>query len=456
MKRNFTTLTDYYKICHHLLSPDNTSQVYSYMEARKPNKQILFFGLQYIIKEYLQGKVLHNLQEINEGRRLCEQGFVTDKYFNYDGWKHILDEHDGFLPIKIKAVPEGTVLDSSNILVSVENTDPKCGWVVGHIEDLMLHLWYTCSVATLSCEFKTIIRYYNQQTGGKLSPFSLNDFGFRGVSSEQSAGAGGMAHLVNFLGTDNIRGIEYANRYYNSGVCGYSVLASEHSVTTMHGKDHEADFYEKAIDKCTDGGIVSLVLDSYDIYNALENFIGGKLKDKILNGNKKVVIRPDSGDPKEVLPKCLEILWNKFGGHVNKHGYKVLNSKVGIIQGDGVEIDSIKGYLHNIAYHGFATENVIWGCGGGLLQKVNRDTYGFAFKCSSATINGQKIDVYKDPITDTEKKSKRGRLKLIKTNSGYKTVKEKEEGKDELRTVFENGVLLIDEDFKTVKERAEC
>jgi nicotinamide phosphoribosyltransferase len=233
-------------------------------------------------------------------------------------------------------------------------------------------------------------------------------------------------------------------------------MASEHSTTTVYGKENEAKAYENFIDNCPNG-ILSLVSDSYDIYNACDKIFGQELKDKILAREGKLVVRPDSGDPSEVSLAVLQKLWAAFGGTVNEKGYKVLNPKVGVIYGDGINYDSISSILFRMYLAGFSTDNIVFGMGGALLQQVNRDTQKFAFKCSAAEVNGKWVEVYKDPITDGGKKSKRGRLELIKAfrSNNIETIAERDLndswGTPLLQTVFENGEMVQEYKFEEVR-----
>jgi len=257
-----------------------------------------------------------------------------------------------------------------------------------------------------------MIGEYLEKTGDPSGiDFKLHDFGFRGVSSVESAGIGALAHLVNFLGTDTMQALVVAAKYYNQvDNVGYSIPASEHSTITSWGQEGEVKAYENMLDAYADSPLRACVSDSFDIYNACENIWGGVLKDKVLNLKGTLIIRPDSGDPKTVVLKVLDILWDKFGGKINAKGYKVLDPHVRVIQGDGVNYESINQILFAVTRHGFSIDNIAFGMGGGLLQQLDRDTQKFAFKCSSITTDGVEKDVWKDPVTDKGKASKRGRF----------------------------------------------
>ena len=452
MQPNIMFLTDSYKLSHYKQYPAGTSHIYSYFESRGGEfESVTFFGLQYLLKEYLQGKVVSQAK-IDRATKLYEAHFGNSTLFNKEGWEYILHTHDGRLPICIKAVPEGTVIPTHNVMLTIENTDPNCFWLTNFLETLLLQLWYPCTVATISREVKVLINRYLIETGDPTTiDFKLHDFGFRGVSSVESAGIGGAAHLINFMGTDTVAALTFIQEYYNTdAMFGFSIPAAEHSTITSWGKENEVDAYQNMLRQYPEG-LVAVVSDSYDIYNACEHLWGEVLKEDILGRNGTLVVRPDSGEPREVVLKCTEILGEKIGYTTNEKGYKVLNPKIRIIQGDGVNYDSIGEILGHLKKHGWSADNITFGMGGALLQKVHRDTQKFAFKCSCVTINGQDRDVYKDPITDHDKKSKRGRLKLVKENRKYSTKSLHEDGNDILRTVFENGMILEEIDFDGVK-----
>jgi nicotinamide phosphoribosyltransferase len=444
------------------MSPEGTEIVQSYFEARKGAEfpETVFFGLQYFIKEYLVGKVITK-EKIDFAEKLSAAHFGNDKVFNRERWDNILEKHDGILPIKIKAVPEGTPVTIDNVMMIVENTDPEAYWLTNHLETLLTQVWHASTVATLSRAVKKDFKKYIDRTVDddfEGIDFMLHDFGKRGVSSMESAGVGGLGHLINFKGTDTVIALETGLNYYNADIntLAFSVLATEHSIMTALLQEGEEEVIEKLLTNYPDG-ILSIVIDSYDWRNCVDNIMGQKFKDLILKRNGVTVFRPDSGDPVTVMMELLEIVGKRFGYEVNDKGYKVLNPKVRLIWGDGIDRDGINDVLENMANKKWSVENALFGMGGGLQQKVNRDTQRFAFKCSAARRDGVWHDVFKDPI-DGSKKSKRGRLKLVRVKgahgSVYKTVKISEPGEDMLRTVFQDGKLLIDDSFDDVRKRA--
>jgi nicotinamide phosphoribosyltransferase len=415
LAKNLLLNTDSYKVSMFKQYPVGTTGVYSYIESRGGRyDQTVFFGLQAFIKEYLLDPITQADIDIAD-EILTAHG----EPFNRAGWQYILDKHNGYLPVVIKAVPEGYVVPVKNVLATIENTDPECFWLTTYLETALLRaVWYPTTVATQSKTIKTIILDYLERTGDPtLIDFKLHDFGARGVSSMESAGIGGAAHLVNFMGSDTITGVLYAREYYGAGVAGFSIPAAEHSTITSWGRDGEVDAYRNMLNNfASPGGIVAVVSDSYDVFNAASKLWGEELRQQVIDSGATVVIRPDSGDPVDINRKLIEILGAKFGYTTNAKGFKVLNN-VRLIQGDGVNELSIRSILGAFMAMGWSADNIAFGMGGALLQQLDRDTQRFAMKCSSALINGEWVNVQKDPATDPGKKSKAGRVTLW-TNSG--------------------------------------
>lgn len=438
--------------------PPKTQKVYSYFESRTGAKfnRTVFFGLQYFLKQYLEGRVV-TPEKINEAEELYNLHFGNN-VFNRAGWEHILSKHGGRLPVVIKAVPEGTVVPESNVMMTVENTDPEAYWLTNFLETLLVQVWYPCTVATQSKAMKGIITQYLTETGDpNLIDFKLHDFGFRGVTSPEQAALGGAAHLVNFRGTDTVAGLVLARKFYGEPCAGFSIPASEHSTITSWGEDHEVDAMRNMLEQYPTG-FVACVSDSFDIFRACSEYWGGVLKDKVLAREGVLVVRPDSGEPTVMVPTIISLLGDKFGHTLNEKGYKVLNPKVRVIQGDGIDFSTLEDILKAVKERGWSIDNVAFGSGGGLLQKLNRDTQKFAFKCSSAVVDGKARDVFKKPITDQGKSSKAGRLKLVYENGSHgpalKTVSENDPREDQLATVFLDGTIVSEQKFRDVRERA--
>ncbi|MGZ8250126.1 nicotinate phosphoribosyltransferase, partial [Methylomagnum sp.] len=384
---NLLLNTDSYKTSHFLQYPPDSTGMFSYFESRGGAwDKTLFFGLQMILKEFLAKPI--TAEHIAEAKAFWQ---AHGEPFDEAGWRHILDVHGGYLPVTIRAVPEGRVVPTHNALFTVECVDPRVYWINSHLETLLVRVWYPVTVATQSWHIKQNIAAYLRQTSddpeGQLL-FKLHDFGARGVSSAESAAIGGCAHLVNFRGTDTASGVLAARRYYGEPMAGHSIPAAEHSTITAWGRDGETAAYRNMLRQFAQPGkLVAVVSDSYDVFNAVENIWGGTLRDEVVNSGATLVVRPDSGDPSEVVLKVAEILDRRFGATLNSKGYKVLRH-VRIIQGDGVNARSIDEILANLTGHGYAADNLAFGMGGALLQRLDRDTLKFAMKCSAIRRDG--------------------------------------------------------------------
>jgi len=457
-------LSDSYKTSHWRQYSAGTEYVYSYFESRGGKfDEITFFGLQYILKRYMTGKVVTK-EKIDAAEKLIDahMGLGEMKHFNREGWEYILEKHDGHLPIEIKAVAEGTNVPVKNALMTVVNTDPKCYWLTNYLETLLVQVWYPMTVATQSREQKKIIVSYLEKTGcdtGFLDVmYMLNDFGCRGVSSMETAAIGGAAHLINFCGSDTMPALGLLHEYYALGfdkMIGTSIPAAEHSTITSWTKPGEVEAFKNMLTQYPKG-LVAVVSDSYDIYNACKNLWGGELIDLIKNREGRLVVRPDSGDPPVIVCEVLELLGEKFGTTTTEKGFKLLPPQIRVIQGDGVSYESLSSILDAMVEKGWAAANVAYGSGGALLQKMNRDTQKCAFKCCEAIVNGEARDVFKDPITDKGKQSKKGRLKLVKAGDKLTTLTQGE-GKEEddlLELVYLNGVLKKDQTADEIRGRA--
>ena len=447
--------TDSYKLTHWWQYPANTRHIYSYVCSRGG-----FFdhsemaGLQYIVKSNFAGKVF-TLADVEEAAKFASQHFSNNpKCFNYEGWKRLYAKHGGILPLRIKAVKEGTVVAAQNAMVTIENTDPEFYWLTNWAETILLQVWYPVTVATLSRAIKQIVGEALQRTGDPSGlPFKLHDFGFRGVSSRESAAIGGAAHLFNFVGTDNLAAIELLQQYYGAEMAGVSIPASEHSTITSWGRENELEAYENILDNVPEG-IVACVSDSYDIFNAVRNLWGGKLHDRVMQRNGTLVIRPDSGDAVLVLEEIFNIAAERFGFEVNRKGWKVIAPQVRFIQGDGVNYHTIQNMISQLTRRGWSMDNWSFGMGGALLQQLNRDTLRFALKCSAIDVNGQWHDVYKQPVTDPGKDSRAGRFVLLKDGAEFVTIAnsgDSDRADDQLEVVLEDGVLRRDQTLDEIR-----
>lgn len=444
--------TDSYKLSHWVQYPPNTTSMYSYLESRGGKYgHTVMFGLQPILKRIEKG---FTIADIEEARDFAQE---HGEPFNYKGWLDCFEAHGGKFPVRIKAVAEGTVVPVSNVLMSVESTDPRFFWVVSYLETILMRVWYPITVATQSWTIKQIIKGYldrsSEDTAAEID-WKLQDFGSRGVSSHESASIGGAAHLTQFKGSDTIAGIRFVNYHYKHKMAGFSIPASEHSTITMWGRDREEDAYRNMVKHYgKTGKLFAVVSDSYDLINACTNIWGKKLKNEVLNSGGTLIVRPDSGDPTTIVLKTLQALDSAFGSSYNKKGYKVLNG-VRVIQGDGINEDSIRSILEAATAAGYSATNIGFGMGGALLQQVNRDTQRFAFKCSHAVVEGKNVDVYKDPVTDSGKRSKKGRLDLIRRLEAGKPVISTVQGESFgslLKTVYEGGRVTKEYDLEEVR-----
>lgn len=456
-RENFILLTDSYKLTQWPMYPDETENISSYFESRAGAKYpyTVMFGLQMILKRYFTGVVVTK-EDVDLAEAFSDAHFGV-KCFNRKMWDRIVNIHGGRLPIRIKAAPEGLVIPTGNVLFHVEATDKKCAALVSPCETIITHFWHPSNVATISHDLSVFFKKHFDKTVDEdqafLLAFMLHDFGFRGVSSVESAGMGGVGHLVNFMGTDTIIGITYAQRYYGAGMAGFSVPASEHSVMCSEGKEGELGMIRRLINVYPKG-ILSVVSDSYSIVRVLTEYIP-LLKNEIIARDGKFVVRPDSprfkGDT-----AANQILWiaqeleKTFGSTVNKKGFKVLNPKVGIIYGDGLSVEEIKEAVELLVANGWAASTCVFGMGGGLLQKHNRDTQRTAFKCSAQFRNGVWVDNQKQPL-DVTKASKKGLLKLVRKGNTYVTVGIDDPREDILVTVFENGDMIKEWTWDEVK-----
>lgn len=478
--------TDQYKMNGHFaVLPEGTERVYSYMEARKgaTYPATIFFGLQYYIQQYLAKPVTK--EDVDYAEALAGFTNFHDNCFNREGWDYIVNELDGKLPIRIKAVPEGTVVPTGNVLMTIENTDDKCAWLTNYVESILMKLWYPLTLAYRSNQNMNSIADALEKSSmlpREVAQHLYIDFGYRGVTSEEQASIGGAAHLLSNYGSDTILATKLLIDNYvdiasenvldliklnkSKGLISYGVPASEHSIGTARGEEGELEYFENMLDTFPNG-LVSIVADSYNVTRFVEEYTL-KLRDKILarfeNGTgdiNRTIIRPDSlrsedDTPSKQVVWLHEALGKIFGYTENKKGYKVLHPAVGVLWGDGISDLEIRVIYNDLMEAGWSVQNLAVGQGGGLLNAGNnntRDTNRFAIKCSAQKQNGEWVDIQKNPL-DASKKSKAGRLKLFRNDDGsYVTMKAGSELElmrfasggnisDILETVFENGELI--------------
>lgn len=455
------TRTDSYKASHFLQYPEGATRVSSYIEPRGGDfDEVVFFGLQAFIKEYLMTPITH--EDVQAASKLFEAHGMP---FNYEGWMQIASLPNGKLPIEIKALPEGTVTQPGIPQVQVTNTDPRFPWLTSYVETAMLRaVWYPSTVASLSRKAKKVIYAGLSMTADDPDAeigFKLHDFGARGATCSEAAMLGGLGHLVNFMGTDTVEALIGAMSYYNAdGPVGFSIPATEHSTVTSWGRDGELDMFRNLLEKHPTG-LVACVSDSYNVFKATREYWGKELKDVVLAREGTLVVRPDSGDPTTMPLDIIDILMEQFGYTVNSKGFKVLPDQVRVIQGDGMTVETLTRLCLNAMERKISISNFAMGMGGGLLQKVDRDTCKYAMKANAVEVDGVWLDVYKDPITDQGKKSKRGRQAVLLIDGEYVARRiddiptDMGHGiADQLRTVYVDGVIKVDDDFDTIRERA--
>lgn len=446
---------DSYKHSHFLQYPENAQYISSYIEARDEDVDIVFFGLQTLLMKWEANPVTS--QVIEEAASYLDPHGVP---WNREGWEYIRTQHAGKLPLSIEAVPEGTVVRGKNVLVQVTNTDPQCAWLVSFVETALLRaVWYPSSVATLSRECKKVILKYMEETSESVSgvEFKLHDFGARGATCEEAAGLGAAAHLINFKGTDTLSGLRVAREVYGEHCAGFSIPAAEHSTITSWGKPGEVDAYRNMIRQFGgQGKIFAVVSDSYDLEYAVRHLWGEELKKEVISNGGTLVVRPDSGDPVSIVRDTILALMDAFGCEFNSKGFKVLPPFLRVIQGDGINRDSIEAILAEMTRHRLSADNIAFGMGGALLQGVVRDTYKWAMKASAICIQGQWRDVFKDPITDPGKRSKKGVLALVKEDGVWATVRKDELGErfNHLTPVYAGGLVKFSL-FPEIRRRAE-
>jgi len=457
-KYNLILDVDSYKVTHFNQYPQNTKKLYAYIEARNLNsEELIFFGLQAFVKKYLLNPITQD--DIDEAEKFLLSHIGV---FNRDDWEYILNEHGGFLPIEIKSLDEGTVTNKKIPLLDITNTDEKVPWLVTYIETALLRsLWYPSSVATISREIKKIIFRYLDDTCTNFDdqlPFKLHDFGARGVSSYESSRIGGAAHLLNFLGSDTVEGAMFLKDYYDGTDISYSIPASEHSTITAWGKDNENKAHENIINQfLLEGKVIASVIDSYNTFETASKTISSELKEKIINSKGTLVVRPDSGKLPDTIIELLNTLSSEenFGYTLNSKGYKELPSHIRVIQGDGVDKNSIEDILISMKENNYSAANITFGMGGALLQKLDRDTYSFAMKVSAIHDGNTWKDVYKEPSNDKTKNSRRGRFAIVQNDELEVVDLEKLNQTNLLKTRYKDGKLYNETDLKVIRNKVE-
>lgn len=458
---------DSYKNLHSDQLPDGTEYAQSYFEARSGAQYdyTIFFGLQYILKRWLAGPVVTK-EALDEFEPIMKEHFkFSGEVWSRAKWDYIIEKHGGRLPIRIRAVKEGTRVPVSNALFVIENTDPNCAWLTNALETVLQHVWYGMTVCTRSHFIVSIIKKYFKETVDDdkqwITSYEFHDFGQRACTTLEQAGIGGCAHLINSKGTDSVMGIKFALDYYGANIDGlaYSVPASEHGGMTALGEKGEFEVVKSLI-KLYPKGILSVVSDSYSIENAVKMYCT-ELKDLILGRDGKFVVRPDSPRFKGDTPQD-QVLWivqqldAGFGHSVNSKGFKVLDPHLGVIYGDGIDENDIRNILEILKINGYSSESCVFGCGGHLLQRLHRDTERVAIKCCAQYRHGQWHDIRKKP-SDESKMSKAGRLSLVNyVRDEWNTLPQELvlPRDDKLELVFENGEIKRDQSFDEIRQLA--
>lgn len=474
MRNNLILNSDSYKTSHWLQLPELTDGMYSYGEARGSDHgytEVVQWGMTAIIKKYFLKPI--TAADVAQAGRFVDR-HMGPGVFNYDGWNYIVEKHNGYLPLRIRALPEGTVVPLKNVMFAVKETDPKCAWLVSYFEPILLQLWYPSTVATISFSMRKMIEEYFEKSvdtrdAGSIA-FKVHDFGFRGAAVPEAAEIATAGHLLSFAGTDSMRGIAALYDFYgldeedDNSMPAFSVIASEHS-TMCANSDADRRDDEPALEMLvrlmeTQGGIISGVADTYDVFNYVE-LVCTKYRDRIMAADGVFVVRPDSGDATVIPVLLIERLLKGFGYRVNDKGFKVLPDCIRVLQGDGVNEKSMRIILDKLMDLKISADNIIFGIGGALVQHCDRDWLKWAMKGSSISVDGKQRDLYKDPITDSVKRSKKGRVTTFKDSQGQyfsDRIELAEVNKnivDQLVTVFENGQLIFEEPFPTIRARVE-
>lgn len=466
MKMNAALLTDFYKVGHPFQYPDNTTLVYSNMTPRKSRVEgfdkVVFFGLQYFIKEYL-------ISYFNENFFYREHQEIMDNYkrriktslgSHLKSYAHIEALHKlGFLPIEIKALPEGSLVDTKVPIVTIRNTIKEFYWVTNFVETLIsASLWQACTSATIAHLYRKILDSYAKRTGipKEFVPWQAHDFSFRGMSSLESAIISGMAHLLSFTGTDTIPAIDAHEKYYNANadkeMIGGSVNATEHSVMCAGGQDGELETIERLITEVYPEGIISIVMDTWDLWKVCTEHLVN-LKTAIMSRNGKVVIRPDSGNPELILcgnplgkseeerKGVVRLLWERFPGPETSTGYRMIDPHVGVIYGDSITLQRAESICANLASQNFASQ-VVFGVGSYTYQYNTRDTFGFAMKATYVEVGDDKREIFKCPVTDDGTKKSATGLLCVENGKLLEKVTWEKERTGELKPVFRDGIIL--------------
>ena len=474
--------TDGYKVDHRRQYPNKTTLVYSNWTPRmsriKDVDEVVFFGLQYFIKKYLIEDFETNFFNKSKAEVCNKYQRRINNYLgaNQVGIKHIEDLHDfGYLPMVIKALPEGVSVPIRVPMLTMYNTEAEFFWLTNYFETILsTTLWLPCNSATIAKQYRKILDQYAKETSSvpEFVDWQGHDFSMRGMGGLEAATVSSAGHLLSFTGTDTIPTIDFLETYYNANsdteLVGGTVAATEHSVMCMGTNTGEQETFKRLISEVYPNGIVSIVSDTWDLWKVLTEYLPN-LKEEVLARDGKVVIRPDSGDPVAIIcgnpngkneaekKGVIQLLWEVFGGKTNSKGYKELDSHIGAIYGDSITIDRATQICERLEENGFASTNVVLGIGSFTYQYNTRDTFGFAMKATYGEVDGEGREIYKNPITDDgTKKSAKGLLKIVKENGSYTLVDQvswEEEKQGELKEVYRDGKLLIDTSLTEIRAR---
>ncbi|AXI04152.1 nicotinate phosphoribosyltransferase [Aquirhabdus parva] len=491
IKINPLNAIDFYKADHRRQYPEGTEYVYANFTPRSSrlakmlpdfDDRVVFFGLQGFIKHFLidtwsEGFFSQPKDKVVAAYKRRMDNSLGEGAVPVD---HIAALHDlGYLPLCIKALPEGSRVNMRVPVLTLVNTDPNFFWLTNYIETVLsAELWKSCTTASIAYEYKRLLTQYAEKTGAPLDFVALqgHDFSSRGMSGIYDAAQTGVGHLTSFIGTDSVASIDYAEEYYGAtGVVGVSVPATEHSVMCMGTEGNELETFRRLICDLYPSGIVSIVSDTWDFWRVITEFTVA-LKTEILNrkpnalGLAKMVLRPDSGDPVKIIcgdPEApidspaykgaVQCLWDIFGGTTSDKGYKMLNERVGLIYGDSITLARAQAILSGLEAKGFASSNIVFGIGSYTYNFLTRDTFGFAVKATWGQVNGIGRELFKDPITDSGvKKSAKGLLRVEQTANGFELFDQQtpeQEQNGALAVVFENGKIVKEVTLDEIRAR---
>lgn len=488
MRINPLTCIDFYKSDYRKQYPVGTNLVYSNFTPRSDklarksvmyDGKIVFFGLQYFIKSFLMETFNTEFFQKPKEEVVSRYKRRLDNALGKDAVAidHIEALHDlGYLPLEIRALPEGALVPIKCPVLTIHNTLPEFFWLTNYLESVMsCMLWQPTTSASTARQYRLLLDKYADETGGDkfFVNFQAHDFSFRGMSGIESAALSGAGHAIFFNGSDSVPAIDLLEDYYGADsdkeliLC--SVPATEHSVMCMGSKESEIETFRRLITEIYPAGIVSIVSDTWDLWKVLDEYAPA-LKAEIEARDGKVVFRPDSGNPVDIIcgdefaekiqamKGCLELLWKHFGGTTNDKGYRILNPKVGLIYGDSITLERAEEILRRMKDMGFCSSNIVFGVGSFTYQYNTRDSYGFAMKATYGEINGEAQAIFKDPITDSGiKKSLHGIVSVLKVDGEYQYADNLIDinHESEIKTVFKDGKLIRDINLNEIKKHAK-